>query len=683
MELLCVLLPLAALWLLCACLTLRGGLGAALVPLPALAGIAVALTLFGMAGILGPGMWLLLALCAAAGAWALVPRGAYRPDLRRLVAPGAVLFWAGALAFALYFAVRQPLATGFDELNLWVTAVKVMLTDNALYTTADLGVPWPVTQNPGLPLLGYFFGFFGAFADWKVYFACDVLYLAVYAAVLGALPWRRWRLWAPLAAVLWCVPWFFTTCNHTVYLNTAYMNAYADVPAGLVFGGAAALWLALRAGGGPGWAVLPVLALAADLKANTFVLALAAAGLVALDVLVFAEGTNKKGLARRAGFAAACLAVPLSIYYLWNVRYAGWLAARSAAAGGMGETSLPLGGVVLNGIKLLFGGSVPPEYAARAAQFRQAWADMGDRFLFGSLTMLGPGCAITVLILGLFAAACALAGQGWRRPALLGAASLACFGGYNLMLALSYGFIFKPFQAAALTDYDRYIQSWYIGWFVIALACLAQTAAAEKVRLRRALAGQALVLALAAGMLLRWHQLVLPQHSVLGFSDYEFAARRADCAEAAAVCRALDADDRVFLVSQGDDGLHWFAAVADFYPLAVDYSGSVEQGGGGGTFGLPALEPTEEGTKKYYYHPYTAAEFDAAVRQSGCTVLYIQELDDIFVESYAGLFTDGLAAAQNGETPLYRVTDAGFAPEPLPRELPPGTVTALTKEAAP
>ena len=49
----------------------------------------------------------------------------------------------------------------------------------------------------------------------------------------------------------------------------------------------------------------------------------------------------------------------------------------------------------------------------------------------------------------------------------------------------------------------------------------------------------------------------------------------------------------------------------------------------------------------------------------GCTVLYIQTLDDIFVRSYADLFTDKLAAAQSGETLLYRVTDAGFAPMPM------------------
>ena len=32
------------------------------------------------------------------------------------------------------------------------------------------------------------------------------------------------------------------------------------------------------------------------------------------------------------------------------------------------------------------------------------------------------------------------------------------------------------------------------------------------------------------------------------------------------------------------------------------------------------------------------------------------------MESYAELFTDGLAAAMNGETLLYRVTDAGYTP---------------------
>ena len=48
----------------------------------------------------------------------------------------------------------------------------------------------------------------------------------------------------------------------------------------------------------------------------------------------------------------------------------------------------------------------------------------------------------------------------------------------------------------------------------------------------------------------------------------------------------------MFFVSQGDNGEHWFSAVFDFYPVLVDYSGvGATQEGGGGTFGLPELEP--------------------------------------------------------------------------------------------
>ncbi|MCO7108761.1 hypothetical protein NIA69_05685 [Gemmiger formicilis] len=66
-----------------------------------------------------------------------------------------------------------------------------------------------------------------------------------------------------MAAVLWCVPFFFTNYNHTIYLTTTYMTSYGDVPAGLVFGGAVAAWLALRQNSAPSgpccrfWRCLP------------------------------------------------------------------------------------------------------------------------------------------------------------------------------------------------------------------------------------------------------------------------------------------------------------------------------------------------------------------------------------------------------------------------------------------
>ena len=347
--------------------------------------------------------------------------------------------------------------------------------DNRLYALATLGTPWPQTQNPGLPLLSYFFQFLGHYADWKIYVAYDVLAAAVFAAVLGGLNFRQYRIAVPLAAICWFAPWFLTVYNHTIYLDTTYMTAYGDVPAGLALGGAVALWLALRKTGGPKWAVLPVLALAANIKANTFVLSLVAAGLMAVDAWLFAEHPFKKGLARRTGFAIACFAAPMLIYYFWNIRYVGILVAKSASEGGTGETSAPLSAVVINGIKILLGQPVEGFYAERQSQFTQAMADMGHQFWTsdGRLSMIGQGRNVVVLILLVFlvAAICARGRQLKLRIGCIGVLSLACFVGYNLMLALSYGFIFKPDQAVGLVDYNRYIYTYYIGWFFMALAC--------------------------------------------------------------------------------------------------------------------------------------------------------------------------------------------------------------------
>ena len=189
MEIFCVMAALAALFLGSAALTLKARVPAGLAPLVTLSCIVAVLTLAGMAGVLYPAAWAVYALCAAGGVWALLPpKEGKKRYYAQLATPGSVTFWALALAFAVYFFVRQPMATVSDEFSLWATAVKVTKVDNSLYSTASLGTPWAVTQNPGLPLLSYFFQFFGRYADWKIYLAYDVLFFAVYAAVLSVLP---------------------------------------------------------------------------------------------------------------------------------------------------------------------------------------------------------------------------------------------------------------------------------------------------------------------------------------------------------------------------------------------------------------------------------------------------------------------------------------------------------------
>lgn len=63
-----------------------------------------------------------------------------------------------------------------------------------------------------------------------------------------------------------------------------------------------------------------------------------------------------------------------------------------------------------------------------------------------------------------------------------------------------------------------------------------------------------------------------------------------------------------------------------------------------------------------YYHPYTLAEMEEIIRGSGCAYIFTDKLDAGYTASYGSLFSDGLAAANAGETLLYKVEPGLFTP---------------------
>lgn len=675
-----VVIALAALFAACAWLTLEARLPAALAPLCALSAFSLVLLAGGMAGALRPAGYVLYALCFGLGAWALV-RGLRNPSdgvplsvrtrcvrtAQQLFTPGAAVFWALSIGFAVYFAVRQPLFSDYDEFSLWGTAAKITSTQNVLYTEGSIGWPWQATQNCGLMLLSYFMQFFGSFAAWKTYVAYDVLLFACFAAVLGGVKWKDYALAVPAAVVCWLTPFLLTVYVRTIYVCHVYFTSYGDIPAGVVFGGAVVFWLCLRRENGPFWTLLPVLALCANIKSNTFVLSLAAAGIVAVDLVVF--GTDEKpwhkGLPMRCGQALLTFAAPVAVYAAWG-QYTAGLIRQNAEQGGMGDTSEALVTVAVNGIKMLLGLPVGEYYEVRRGRFFQAAGDMLDAFLHSRITMMGSGLVVVAVIACLFAAAVVLT-PDWRRRVqtiTIWALCAVCFVAYNFMLVLSYAFIFTESQGVQLIDYNRYLYTYYLGWFLIALSVLCLAVRQS----RWPVLGKAAVLALAGLCLLCFYRYITPYTCVLDYGDAEYAGVEVYARQTRQVQAAIEADpqrqgdvaeQRVFLVSQGDNGLRWFNFSYEFLPMVLDYSGlmreenstGIEYGAGGGTFGTAELYNGD-----VYYHAYSPEEFRGAVQQCGCAYVFVQCSDAVFEQSYAALFSDNLAAAKAGPA-LYRVDE--------------------------
>ena len=657
-----VVISFAALALLCLFLVRRCGLHPSLAPLAALCGTMLWFCAGGMMGILRPMGWAYFVLAAGLGVWALV---GLRKQHTKLISPGLCLFFGLGAVFLVYLAVRQPVVSVWDEMSFWGTAAKITKLDDTLYTTSALsGIwEWTATQKPGMIVLGYWMQFFGAgFAAWKLYLAYDLLLFACFAAIVGALECSSWKVWVPVALAGFLSPWFFTVYQRETTLRPVYMDSYGDIPAGVLAAGAVAFWLCLRRSGRRGlWGVPLVLAAAAMVKDNTLPIALMALGLVAADALLFGlpgeEPANRcKKYARRVGFCALATAGPAIAYGSWSLHAAAAVAAQ-AATGGMGSTSLSLGTVLRYGFGMLLApGSLPAGVAEQyGAKFAQVAADMKSAFFSVSITMAGPCITALALIVCVFGAAAVFGRKGSRlRAAVLGMFTTAGFFAYYLVILFSYVFIFKDFQAASLDSYNRYIYPYLLFAFLVGLALLADAATAP----RRFAPANGVVLALSGVMLWRFSSLLLPQFTVLGYPEPYFEQQKQSAAVADAVIASVSPDARVFYVYQGDNGEHWFAQSYNLLPVMLDPSGTVNEekgwsGGSGGTFGLPELANGD-----LYYHAYTAEQLSSYLAESGCTHMLVEQMDDIFAESYGELFSDGLAAAEGGPA-LYAVDGSG------------------------
>lgn len=659
-----ILITFAALLALCLFVHAEMGLASGAAPLFVLCGTMIWYSVLGsvhllfLAGVL----WFLAALAAAFWLW----KRRKTLDPREIFSPAFVYFVLASLAVLVVFAVRRPVFVEWDEFSFWGIAAKVVKTENQLYTYNPGGMR-ATTFVPGLIMLDYAFQFLGsAFVPWKVYAAYDMLYFAVFAAAFSMLRRRQWYLAVPAAAVLTLTPFLMTVYYRDIYVRTVYMNAYADIPMGLLFGAGLVLYFAPRKKT-PGVLLGTLLAITATCIAKDmgFALCLIAAAIVCFD-LIFLEKEDVpffrlKGLWGRLCWCAALVAAPVAAFLGWAAHMAAVLDVNRFDVGG--AENMGMVQMVVTGLCELVGIGRTEKFTQIMQSMRRALYTVrmtmfslgGETSRIGGL-LNGSGAIVMAVLLTIFLAAFLLGDKRMKhRTAWVFLWSTLGFAAFYIFTGFTYVYVFKDSFGYELGDYNRYVYPYYIGWFVLAVSMLC---ASLKNTAPGGL-GALFLLALCGGCIWRADAFLQPQLSVLDYPETLYLGRREQEANAAAAKQYLTADDRIFFVSFAPFGLGWFQYYYEFYPdVFVDYSfGSGPEFTPGTIRRADALPDFFTGEQVEYFstQPFTGEVWCEYLRASGCTAVFMDEWDENFVRDYGYLFSDGLKSGAQ----LYLIEDTG------------------------
>ncbi len=461
---------------------------------------------------------------------------------------------------------------------------------------------------PATTLFAYFWTrLSGGFNEGDPQRAMNIMILAFLLPAMRAQRWKRWGSALCMACALFVLP--------TLFNSGAYYTIYADVVLGCVFFHALYAWFFTPRDRGGVLLTGGSLFLLPLIKEAGWGLCLIALAVMAADLA---------GERRRAGprhgrafgaLAAAAMAGGLS----WKA----FLAVHQTRR----VWTLSAGFTEILDVLL---GSAPSHRMRTVENF---FLSLTDAELFGQGGVLRLSLLLWLLLLGALAAlALSRAGEPnrtrWRRMALW---LLAGLGAYLLSLLYTFLFLFRNYEGESLFSFARYLSS-----YMIALAGLSLALASETLGpvLRRS--GQSVeLLALAAVMLVANPGTLLERAVITREWDEAVYESRMSTAAPPQIAQTLDAQtDRVYLVSQNDEGHRYFLRAFEWVPQRL-------QARADGWWLMPGEQAVEQ-TGDWYARTFstvkTPQEWADELIEGGYTHVYLDRIDPAFAAAYAELF---------------------------------------------
>jgi len=628
-------------------ISLRYSISSAATPFISVCFMMMFLSVFGCFGLVKLGGYLYFLLALAAVIYVALGYKNNWKSLSAVITPGFVFFTAASIFVIVLFSIKQPMYIVWDEFSFWGTSIKLVKISGEMYTTAEIGWEWAATQKPGLIMNGYLYEFFGTYQEWRACAGMDVLLFSVVSAAAAVFDTKNWHKSIPFIAVAFLTPFAFSLYNTITPPSSIYMSVMADIPMGMILSGTMCLYFALKDKKQGIGAVCIALAALTFVKDTALPLAMIAAVIVCADIIIVEKECDFykiKGFAGKIINSILVFVTPVIAFLAWTI-YLGTVLNVDATGNVGGSEQMSMFGMLIEGVKQLLG-------IGTTEKFVQVMGQMLNNYFNVNLTVLGSGLRVTAVIIALVAVAFVTASSKKQkiRCVLYAVLSAAGFVAYYVFIGFCFVFVFKDAEAASLASYERYVYPYYIGWFLGAVMLVAQSAA-QKTQKFYGLA-RAPVFAIVLLMAMRLSNILLVGYTFIDFDTNFLQERREQVDKSECIMEYIpDAQQRIFFISQGDDGNRWFRYSSQLLPLQLAYSY------GGGTICNADTETPEDSP---YYIKISQQELIEYLRENNCGYIFVEQSDSYLEDGFGNMFDDDLENCKDGVSALYKINGDKF-----------------------
>jgi len=631
-------------------MTWKWKLNVTVTPFVSLSFIIIVLAFCGMLQMLVPGM-ILVYICAVACAGYLIvkERKNWKEMAKAVLRPGLVFFFAATLFF--WFTLKSKNA-GFriwDEFSFWGTAAKVVFEEKKLYTlvnTSMINVSYP----PGLALNSLFLQFLSPeFTEWKTYTAYNMLAMAAVTPLFSRLEWKN-----PLGVLATAGIGYFGIYEFFYGMDglIPYATSYADWIVGYCFAGALLVWFcASEKGHARYWATVVSLMAVTLIRDIGLALGLVAAGMIAMDMMI-GDGSPVSAAAGKRNWKAD-IAAFLGLMACVPIVYLSWAAHFKAY-------------VHVDRVTITYPYSAVQMLLGQDPHCNEVWRNMIDALDKRQIVNFGTPKDMLIVFTAAGLLLTLLAKEKRSKLRLLTFTVLHLFGflAYYLFQTYAYAAIFWEDGGLELICYERYISSYFFGWY-FSLIGVGASELAEPVPLKQLPKFLSERWKLAPGLLMvvlalwsAFHYLPFPLKTLSITSDY-VSLQPLELMQVAQKnmrkYRSIMNDEtRIYVVAQNSSGGEWFLCNYVFMPA---YTVKTM---GGGNFASREMMETMKDDPFYSYMVYADQEnFAQYLRDNDVDLVYLFNLNEYFYEEFADMFADGLAERTDGSCYFYAVHDLG------------------------